>query len=162
MKGREDTVRGVRGEKDRGSLVFVFRAMANPRVFMDISIGGYLEGRLVIELFADVVPKTAENFRALCTGEKGIGPVTGLPLHYKVFFFFSPLAYHPACYFWIFAFSMDAAAACCGFFCFGGCWGGGLAVWVSRCGRTFVFKLLEMVVSKKRKDWAKGVGIMKL
>jgi len=57
--------------------------MANPRVFMDISIGGYLEGRLVIELFADVVPKTAENFRALCTGEKGIGTVTGLPLHYK-------------------------------------------------------------------------------
>ncbi len=70
--------------------------MANPRVFMDISIGGYLEGRLVIELFADVVPKTAENFRALCTGEKGIGTVTGLPLHYKVIFFSSPLRDHPA------------------------------------------------------------------
>eukprot|EP00271_Cylindrocystis_brebissonii_P010450 TRINITY_DN26638_c0_g1_i1.p1 TRINITY_DN26638_c0_g1~~TRINITY_DN26638_c0_g1_i1.p1 ORF type:complete len:370 (+),score=86.48 TRINITY_DN26638_c0_g1_i1:174-1283(+) len=58
-------------------------AKPNPRVFLDISMNGQLNGRLVIELFADVCPKTAENFRALCTGEKGIGPVTGLPLHYK-------------------------------------------------------------------------------
>lgn len=35
-----------------------------------------------MELFADVTPKTAENFRALCTGEKGIGKL-GKPLHYK-------------------------------------------------------------------------------
>ncbi|CAI0449332.1 unnamed protein product [Linum tenue] len=39
-------------------------------------------GRVVMELFADTVPKTAENFRALCTGEKGIGKA-GKPLHYK-------------------------------------------------------------------------------
>ena len=44
----------------------------NPRVFMDLSIGGRSIGRLVIELRADVVPKTAENFRSLCTGDKGM------------------------------------------------------------------------------------------
>ncbi|ORX57457.1 peptidyl-prolyl cis-trans isomerase D [Hesseltinella vesiculosa] len=56
--------------------------MANPRVFFDISIGGRPEGRIVFELFKDVVPKTAENFRALCTGEKGEGKA-GIPLSYK-------------------------------------------------------------------------------
>ncbi|XP_062156814.1 peptidyl-prolyl cis-trans isomerase CYP40-like [Alnus glutinosa] len=55
----------------------------NPRCYLDISIGGELEGRVVVELYKDVVPKTAENFRVLCTGEKGIGPHTGVPLHYK-------------------------------------------------------------------------------
>jgi peptidylprolyl isomerase len=56
--------------------------MANPRVFFDITIGGKPAGRITFELFADAVPKTAENFRALCTGEKGMGK-SGKPLHYK-------------------------------------------------------------------------------
>lgn len=55
---------------------------SNPQVFFDISIGGQPAGRIVMELRADVVPRTAENFRALCTGEKGIG-ASGKPLHYK-------------------------------------------------------------------------------
>ncbi|GAB2222521.1 hypothetical protein Droror1_Dr00016639 [Drosera rotundifolia] len=59
-------------------------AGGRPRCYLDISIGGDLEGRILVELFTDVVPKTAENFRALCTGEKGIGPNTSVPLHYKV------------------------------------------------------------------------------
>jgi peptidylprolyl isomerase len=54
----------------------------NPKVFLDISIGGAPAGRVICELYADVVPKTAENFRALCTGERGKGK-SGKPLHYK-------------------------------------------------------------------------------
>jgi len=56
--------------------------MSNPRCFFDITIDGKPAGRIVFELYADVVPKTAENFRALCTGEKGIGKAE-VPLHYK-------------------------------------------------------------------------------
>jgi len=47
--------------------------MALPRVFFDVSADGQPLGRIVMELRSDVVPKTAENFRALCTGEKGFG-----------------------------------------------------------------------------------------
>ena len=55
---------------------------ANPKTFFDITIGGKPAGRVTMELFACTVPKTAENFRALCTGEKGVGR-SGKALHYK-------------------------------------------------------------------------------
>ncbi|KQK20597.1 peptidyl-prolyl cis-trans isomerase CYP63 isoform X1 [Brachypodium distachyon] len=61
----------------------VKKHVANPRVFMDISIDGQAAERITIELFSDVVPKTAENFRALCTGEKGLGQTTKTPLYFK-------------------------------------------------------------------------------
>ena len=48
-----------------------------PRCWFDMTVGGVPVGRITFELRADVVPRTAENFRALCTGEKGGG------LHYQ-------------------------------------------------------------------------------
>ncbi|KAG1053242.1 hypothetical protein G6F43_004672 [Rhizopus delemar] len=57
-----------------------------PKVFFDIAVNGQHSGRMTFKLFSDTVPKTAENFRALCTGEKGKG-ISGKPLHYKNSYF---------------------------------------------------------------------------
>lgn len=76
----KDTARGARVHFQSESS----EKMGKSKCFMDISIGGELEGRIIIELYDDVVPKTAQNFRSLCTGDKGIGPNTAVPLHYKV------------------------------------------------------------------------------
>lgn len=73
-----------------------------PRAYLDIAIGDERKGRVVVELWPDVAPRCAENFRALCTGEKGALRVwvlrpyaltslfrsagigkQGKPLHYK-------------------------------------------------------------------------------
>lgn len=54
----------------------------NPLVFLDLAIGPEKVGRIIIELFKNIVPQTAENFRALCTGEKGVG-TKAKKLHYK-------------------------------------------------------------------------------
>ena len=54
----------------------------NPIVFLDVKVGEEEPKRIEIELYKNLVPKTAENFRALCTGEKGVGK-SGKSLHYK-------------------------------------------------------------------------------
>ncbi|CAH8354320.1 unnamed protein product [Eruca vesicaria subsp. sativa] len=69
-------------ESENPKLPYPSLKMANPRVFFDMTVGGEPVGRIVMELFADTTPRTAENFRALCTGEKGMGKL-GKPLHYK-------------------------------------------------------------------------------
>lgn len=60
----------------------------NPVVFLDVSIGSRTGGRVIFELFADVTPRTAENFRGLCTGEYGIGRKTKKRLCYEGCTFF--------------------------------------------------------------------------
>ncbi len=60
----------------------VVAADANPRVALDIRIGDESAGTIEIELFADQVPKTAENFRVLCSGEQGDDlSYAGSPFH---------------------------------------------------------------------------------
>lgn len=57
-------------------------ASSLPVVFLEVSIAKEKVGRIVIELRSDVCPRTCENFRCLCTGEKGSGR-NHKPLHYK-------------------------------------------------------------------------------
>ena len=61
------------------------RKDANPKVWFDLVLGSKETpiGRIVMELFQDICPKTAENFRCLVTGEKGKSEKSGKALHYK-------------------------------------------------------------------------------
>lgn len=56
-------------------------SQAKPRVFFDVTADGSALGRIVMELHADIVPKTAENFRCLCTGEQHLLPAAAGSLH---------------------------------------------------------------------------------
>lgn len=58
------------------------KAEITNKVFFDVTIGGKPAGRIEIGLFGKDVPQTVENFRSLCTGERGKGD-SGKPLHYK-------------------------------------------------------------------------------
>lgn len=59
------------------------RRNTRPRVWFDVAIGGKHVGRVTFELFVEAVPRTCENFRALCTGEHGLSPRSGKPLCYR-------------------------------------------------------------------------------
>merc|ERR1712170_175227 len=56
------------------------QAKMTTRVFFDVTADGAPIGKVIMELRSDIVPKTCENFRALCTGEKGFG-YKGCPFH---------------------------------------------------------------------------------
>ena len=56
--------------------------VAQDKVYLDISIDGVPAGRVIIQLFFDLCPRTCDNFKSLCTGEKGVGK-SGYRLHYK-------------------------------------------------------------------------------
>jgi peptidylprolyl isomerase len=52
-------------------------------VFFDITIDKENVGKIIMELFNDITPNSAKNFKALCTGENGIGKIYNKPLHFK-------------------------------------------------------------------------------
>ena len=60
----------------------VMKKLYTNKVWMNIKVGHRAPRKVIFGLFGDIVPKTCENFRALCTGEKGNG-TQGKPLHYK-------------------------------------------------------------------------------
>eukprot|EP00937_MAST-01D_sp_MAST-1D-sp2_P007013 g7013.t1 len=73
--GKEGSGRGAGAAESK-------QVQPGSRCFFDISIGGAPAGRIEFTLFDGVAPKTTRNFRALCTGEKGVGKA-GKPLHFK-------------------------------------------------------------------------------
>lgn len=60
-------------QKEHLSLASEWSNEANPVVYLEVSTDDEPLGHITIELFSNIVPQTAENFRALCTGEKGFG-----------------------------------------------------------------------------------------
>lgn len=74
------TAAAVLDEFDASNTLELALARGNSVVFLDVSIGGAEPSRMRIELFQTVTPRTAENFRQLCTGQFRKG---GLPIGYK-------------------------------------------------------------------------------
>lgn len=76
-------------ERDRAAVQALPYISGNPMVYFDVEDGDEPVGRIVFQLRKDVVPRAAENFRALCTGERGFGyrasPIYGVEKHARVF-----------------------------------------------------------------------------
>jgi len=64
------------------NLIASLKEKMRPRCFLDVEIDNKSIGRIIVELFSEELPKTCENFRCLCTGEKGLSG-SKKPLHYK-------------------------------------------------------------------------------
>jgi len=84
----DDTVLGKRKPEpasvpDESNKKSASEPSPRPKVFLDVRQGGKNLGKIILSLYNDVTPRTAENFRALCTGEKGKGKTTSKPLHFK-------------------------------------------------------------------------------
>ncbi|XP_070607187.1 ranBP2-like and GRIP domain-containing protein 4 [Erythrolamprus reginae] len=75
FKKRFEDCQQILSEEQKGhlSLATKFSKESNPVVYFEVSVDDESLGHVTIELFSNVVPQTAENFRALCTGEKGFG-----------------------------------------------------------------------------------------
>ena len=77
------TIDGSESDSTKAGAGDAKSASVQPRCYFDIELGGIPAGRIVFELYSNTTPKTAENFRALCTGDKGMGKTSQKPLHYK-------------------------------------------------------------------------------
>ncbi|GLE02714.1 hypothetical protein PINS_up019029 [Pythium insidiosum] len=77
-----DDLREAMGLKKSAIKEYPGELVITDKVYFDIGINNDYVGKIVLGLYGDVQPKTVENFRALCTGEKGTGKM-GKPLHYK-------------------------------------------------------------------------------
>ncbi|KAJ0412440.1 hypothetical protein ATCC90586_005460 [Pythium insidiosum] len=77
-----DDLREAVGLKKSAIKEYPGELVITDKVYFDIGINNDYVGKIVLGLYGDVQPKTVENFRALCTGEKGNGK-QGKPLHYK-------------------------------------------------------------------------------
>jgi len=78
---RSKDIGGFQSKRGRTDIV-PETAPGRPQVFFDVAIDGAPSGRIVCELYSDVVPRTVENFKSLCTGIRGQGR-RGFPLHYR-------------------------------------------------------------------------------
>ncbi|XP_045139919.1 E3 SUMO-protein ligase RanBP2 [Echinops telfairi] len=69
----EECQQNLLNQTEQASLTAELSKETNPVVFFDVGVDDESLGRITMELFSNIVPHTAENFRALCTGEKGFG-----------------------------------------------------------------------------------------